>query len=290
MIEDLRQEQGFPVVPMCRVLGVSKSGYYVWRNRKPSARKLEDERLKVAIKAAHERGRGTYGPEKIQDELADVEKMEAGINRIKRLRRELKIRCKQVKKYKATTNSNHNLPVALNLLDQNFEVPGPNQVWVADITYVATEQGWLYMAGIKDLWNKEIVGYAMSHRMTQDLVGRALFRAVAARRPPVGLIHHSDRGSQYCSHSYRKLLKQFNIVASMSRKGNCYDNAPMESFFGTLKTELVHHRKYRTRQEATSDIREYVEVFYNRQRRHARLGNLSPAAYWKKFIRQQGAA
>ena len=134
------------------------------------------------------------------------------------------------------------------------------------------------MADIKDLWNKEIVGYAMSQLRTQDLVGRALFRAVTARRPPVGLNHHSHRASQYCSHSYQKLLKQFNIVASMSRKGNCYDKAPMESFFGILKTELAHHRKYRTRQEATSDIREYVEVFYNRQRRHARLGNLPPAA------------
>ena len=217
MIEELRQEQGFPVVPMCRVLGVSKSGYYVWRNRKPSARKLEDERLKVAIKAAHERGRGTYGPEKIQEELVEVEKVEVGINRIKRLRRELKIRCKQVKKYKATTDSNHKLPVAPNLLNQDFAVPGPNLAWVADITYVATNEGWLYLAAIKDLWNREIVGYAMSHLMTQDLVGRALFQAVAARRPPKGLIHHSDRGSQYCSRRYQKLMKQFKMEPSMSR-------------------------------------------------------------------------
>jgi putative transposase len=290
MIDELRHEQSLPVAKMCRVLGVSKSGYYAWRTRKPSARRLEDKRLKVAIKAAHERGRGTYGPEKIQEELAEVEKIQVGINRIKRLRRQLKIRCKQRKKYKATTDSKHNMPVAPNLLDQNFWVSGPNQVWVADITYVATKQGWLYLAGIKDLWNREIVGYAMSHRMTQELVGRALFRAVAARRPPVGLIHHSDRGSQYCSRSYRKLQKQFKVITSMSRKGNCYDNAPMESFFGTLKTELVHHRKYRSRQEAIADIREYIEVFYNRQRRHASLGNISPAAYWKKFIRHQGAA
>ena len=290
MMKELQREQGFPVVAMCRVLGVSKSGYYAWRSRKPSARKLEDERLKVAIKAAHVRGRGTYGPEKIKEELAEVEQMEAGINRIKRLRRELKIRCKQVKKYKATTDSKHTLPVAPNLLNQNFAVSGPGQVWVADISYVETEQGWLYLAGIKDLWNKEIVGYAMSHRMTQDLVGRALFRAITSRRPSAGLIHHSDRGSQYCSGSYQKLLDQFKMVASMSRKGNCYDNAPMESFFGTLKTELVHHRNYRTRQEAMREISEYIEVFYNRQRRHASLGNLSPAAYWKKFFRRQGAA
>ena len=289
MIEQLRCEMGFPVVPMCRVLGVSKSGYYAWRTRKPSVRKLEDELLKIAIKAAHERGRGTYGPEKIQDELAEVEQIKVGLNRIKRLRRELNIRCKQTKKYKATTDSKHNLPVAPNLLEQDFTVSGPNQTWVTDITHIATEEGWLYLAGIKDLWNKEIVGYAMSHRMTQDLVSRALFRAVVARRPPAGLIHHSDRGSQYCSHNYQKLLKQFKMTASMSRKGNCYDNAPMESFFGTLKTELVHHCKYRNRQEAIARISEYIEVFYNRQRRHASLGNISPAAFWKKFIRRQGA-
>jgi len=290
MIDALRGEMGFPVAPMCRALDVSKSGYYVWKNRKPSARKLEEERIKVAIKAAHERGRGTYGPDKIQDELAEVEQMDVGINRIKRLRRQMKIRCKQVKKHKATTDSNHNLPVAPNLLEQKFAVSGPNKAWVADITYVSTDEGWLYLAGIKDLWNREIVGYAMGHRMTQDLVGRALFRAVAVRRPGAGLIHHSDRGSQYCSGSYQKLMKQFKMKPSMSRKGNCWDNAPIESFFGTLKTELVHLRKYRTRQEAIADIREYIEVFYNRQRRHASLGNLSPAAYWKKYVMRQGAA
>ncbi len=290
MIKELRQAQGFAVAKMCRVLEVSKSGYYAWLARKPSARRLEDERLKVAIRVAHERGRGTYGPEKIQDELAEFEGIQVGINRIKRLRRAMNIRCKQSKKYKATTDSKHNLPIAPNLLDQNFTVSGPDQVWVADISYISTEEGWLYLAGIKDLWNKEIVGYAMNHRMTQDLVSRALFRAVAARRPPAELIHHSDRGSQYCSRHYQKLLKQFKITPSMSRKGNCYDNAPMESFFGTLKTELVYHRKYRKREEALAEISEYIEVFYNRQRRHASLGNISPAAYWRKFNRRQGAA
>lgn len=290
MIDTLRREQGFSVARMCHVLDVSKSGYYAWKNRKPSARKLEDERIKVAIKAAHERGRQTYGPEKIQDELRDVEQMEVGLSRIKRLRRQMKIRCKQVKKYKATTDSNHKLPVAPNLLNREFAVSGPNKAWVADITYIPTDEGWLYLAGIKDLWNCEIVGYAMSHRMTQDLVGQALFQAVAKRRPGEGLIHHSDRGSQYCSGSYQKLMRQFKMKPSMSRKGNCWDNAPMESFFGTLKTEMVHHRKYRTRQEAIAEIREYIEVFYNRQRRHASLGNLSPAAYWKKNVTRQGAA
>ena len=153
----------------------------------------------------------------------------------------MKIRCKQVKKSKTTTDSNHKLPVAPNLLNQDFAVPGPNLAWVADITYVATEEGWLYLAAIKDLWNREIVGYAMSHRMTQDLVGRALFRAVAARRPPAGLIHHSDRGSQHCSHRHQKLMKQFKMKPSMSRKGNCRDNASMEIFFGRCSPPQVSH-------------------------------------------------
>ena len=290
MIEQMRHEQGVAIVSICRALSVSKSGYYAWCNRKPSVRQIEGERLKVAIRAAHERGRGTYGPGKIQEELAEVEKIEAGINRIKRLRQAMNIRCKQVKKFKVTTDSKHRLPIAPNVLNQNFAVSGPNQVWVSDITYIATEQGWLYLAGIKDLWNREIVGYAMSQRMTQELVGRALFRAVALRRPQAGLMHHSDRGSQYCSNHYQKLMKQFGFIPSMSRKGNCYDNAPMESFFGTLKRELVHHRKYRTRQEAIAEISEYIEVFYNRQRRHASLGNISPAAYLKKYVMRQGAA
>jgi putative transposase len=212
------------------------------------------------------------------------------LNRIKRLRRQHGIRCKQKRKFKATTDSRHKMAVAPNLLGQKFEVTKPNQVWAADITYIPTVEGWLYLAGIKDLCTKEIVGYALNERMTHDLVGRALFRAVAARKPAKGLIHHSDRGSQYCSKNYQKIIKQFGIVPSMSRKGNCYDNAPMESWFGTLKSELVHHRHHRTRQEAIREIVEYIEVFYNRQRRHAKLGNLSPAEFGRKFYRLNQAA
>lgn len=271
---------------MCRTLDVSRSGYYAWKSRPVSKRTQEDNRLKVLVRSAHVRGRSTYGVEKLQDELRDVYGINVGIHRIKRLRRELGLKCKQIKKFKATTNSKHNHPVAPNILNQNFSVSAPCQVWVADITYCATDEGWMYLAGIKDLWNKEIVGYAMSSRMTQDLVGRALFRAVSLKRPPVGIIHHSDRGSQYCSNSYRKLLKQFGFEVSMSRKGNCYDNAPMESFFGTLKNELVKHERYRTRKEAEASIREYIEVFYNRQRRHASLGNLSPVEYEKINLRK----
>jgi transposase InsO family protein len=173
--------------------------------------------------------------------------------------------------------------VAENLLNQQFETSKPNTVWLSDITYIATEEGWLYLAGHKDLFSGEIVGYALGQRLTKSLVSQSLFRAVAAKRPATGLIHHSDRGSQYCSYEYRKLLKQFQMQASMSGKGNCYDNAPMESFWGTLKQELVYHRRYRSRREAIQDITEYIEIFYNRQRRQAKLGYLSPVAYEQNF-------
>ncbi len=183
----------------------------------------------------------------------------------------------------ATTNSNHNLPVAPNLLNQTFAPAAPNQVWVADLTYVATQEGWLYLAGIKDVYTCEIVGYAMGERMTKELTGKALFMALRSQRPPAGLIHHSDRGSQYCAYDYRVIQEQFGLKTSMSRKGNCYDNAPMESFWGTLKNESLSHYRFNNRDEAISVIREYIEIFYNRQRRHSRLGNISPAAFREKY-------
>ena len=210
-----------------------------------------------------------------------------GVSRIKRIRKKLGIKCKQKKKFKATTNSKHTHPVAENLLERNFETTRPSAAWVTDITYVPPDEGWLYLAGHKDLFAGEIVGYAMGSRMTRNLVSQSLFKAIAAKRPAKGLIHHSDRGSQYCSLEYRKLLVQFGMKASMSGKGNCYDNTPMESFWGTLKQELVHHRRYATRDEAMREIREYIEVFYNRQRKQARLGYLSPAAYEQKFYAEQ---
>jgi transposase InsO family protein len=279
----------YPLRVLCRVLEVSKSGYHAFVSRAPSKRAQENGRLEIAISAAHRRSRETYGPERLQDELKD-EGITAGVGRIKRLRRKLGLRCKQVRKFKATTNSNHRLPVAPNLLGQNFDARRPNEVWVTDITYVLTGEGWLYLAGVKDLHTCELVGYAMGHRMTTALVGRALFQAMAAKRPAAGLIHHSDRGSQYCAHEYQQLLQQFGMRASMSRRGNCYDNAPMESFWGTLKNELIHHRRYETRAQAMGEITEYIEIFYNRQRRHSRLGNLSPAAFTQQFYRQQRAA
>lgn len=280
----LRREQGYPIARLCQALGLSPSGYHARQRREPTERQQQTARLEVAIKAAHDRGRGTYGAEKIQEELAEVEGIKAGIHQIKRIRRKHNLRCKQKTKFKATTDSQHTLPVAPNRLNQNFAVAEPNRVWVADITYIPTKEGWLYLAGIKDLCTGEIVGQAMAERMTQELAGKALFRAVVRKKPPAGLIHHSDRGSQYCSRRYQKLLTQFGMIPSMSRKGNCYDNAPMENFFGTLKSELTHHRRYRRRLEAIWEIREYIEVFYNRQRRQTRLGFLSPAAYEKKLL------
>lgn len=275
----------YPVEVMARVLGVSRSGFYAWLQRPPSARALEDERLKVAILAAHMKTRETYGAIRLQSEL-QAEGFEVGRDRIARLRREMGISCKQKRKFKATTQSDHNLPVAKNLLGQCFEAKAPNEVWHTDITYIATGEGWLYLAGVKDQFTCEIVGYAMAARMTQELVGQALWRAIRYQRPAPGLIHHSDRGSQYCALDYQRLLKQHGLLASMSAKGNCFDNAPMESFWGSLKNELVHHRRYETRAEAEASIREYIEIFYNRQRRHSRLGNLAPAVFAQNFRKQ----
>jgi transposase InsO family protein len=287
MMKEMRRQ--YSVLLMSRTLDVSASGYYAWVKRPPSRRSREEARLEVEIKASHKRTRQTCGPERLQHDLAE-HGVQVGVCRIRRIRKKLGIRCKQTKKYTVTTDSRHTLPVAANLLAQQFETATPNSVWVSDITYIPTDEGWLYLAGHKDLFNGEIVGYAMGERITKNLVSQSLFRAVAAKRPAEGLIHHSDRGSQYCSYEYQELLGQFEMRPSMSRKGNCYDNAPMESFWGTLKQELVHHRRYRTRQEAIQEITEYIEVFYNRQRRQARLGFLSPVAYTKKYFTERLAA
>lgn len=280
MIKELRLQ--YPLPTLCDMLRVAESGYYEWLTRKPSKRRQEEARLEVAIKAAHRASRGTHGPKKLQKDLAE-QGIKAGVCRIRRIRKKLDIRCIQKKKYKATTDSKHNLPVAANLLNQQFEATAPNQIWLSDITYIPTEEGWLYLAAHKDLFSKEIVGYAMSERMTKELVSRSLCRAVSVKRPGKGILHHSDRGSQYCCQDYRKLLEQFGMRASMSDKGNCYDNAPMESFWGVLKSELVHHRRYKTRAEAIREITEYIEIFYNRQRRQQCLGFLPPAAFLNRF-------
>ena len=287
MIKELRLN--YPVVLLCRVLAVTTSGYYAWIKRPQSIRQREEERLELEIRAAHKRTRQTYGPERLQRDLSD-NGVVVGIHRIKRIRRKLGLRCRQKRKFKVTTDSRHSLPVAANLLNQKFEASAPNQIWLSDITYIPTEEGWLYLAGHKDLFTGGIVGYAMAERMTKNLIIQSFLRALAAKGPAAGLIHHSDRGSQYCALEYNSLLGQLGMRASMSRKGNCYDNAPMESFWGTLKNEQVHHCRYATRQEAIQDITEYIEIFYNRQRKQARLGFLSPAAFERWFYEKQLAA
>jgi putative transposase len=279
-MKELRLE--YPVPVLSRVLNVSESGFYAWVDRPPSRHDIEECRLEVEIKAADKRTRQTYGPERLQCDLVE-HGVKVGICRIKRIRKKLGIRCKQKRKFKATTNSKHNLPVAENLLNQQFAVSEPNKVWASDITYIPTDEGWLYLAGHKDLFNGEIVGYSMGERMTKNLVSESLFRALSLKHPANGLMHHSDRGSQYCSYEYRQILEQLGLKVSMSGKGVCYDNAPMESFWGTLKQELIYQRHYGSRREAIQDITEYIEIFYNRQRRQARLGYLSPAAYEQKY-------
>ena len=289
MIHGMRLD--YPLAVLCRTLAVSRSGYQAWLARRPSKRALWRERLKVAVQAAHRRTRGTYGALRLQKELA-ADGFAASLGTIKRVRRELGLACVQHKRRfrVVTTDSKHTLPGAPNLLEQRFMVTRPYEVWTADITYVPTAEGWLYVAAIKDLFAGEIVGRSFGERMTTDLVVRALDQAVATRRLASSLIHHSDRGSQYCSHEYRGLLESYGMKASMSRRGNCYDNAPVESFWATLITELVHHRRYETRREAAADITEYIDLFYNRQRRQARLGYVSPAAYTQQFMRQQQRA
>jgi transposase InsO family protein len=268
---------------------VSPSGYYAWSSRLPSKRAQDEARLEIEIKAAHKRTRETCGPQRLQKDLA-AHGIKVGSSRVRRIRKKLGIHCKQVKKFKTTTHSKHSLPIAENLLEQNFEASLPNKVWVSDITYVPTDEGWLYCAAHKDLFNGKIVGYALEGRITKDLVVKSLRMAVQRKQPHPGLVHHSDRGSQYCSGDFTKLLDLFKMKASMSRKGNCYDNAPMESFWGTLKNELIHQTHYATREQAIREITEYIEVFYNRQRRQARLGYLSPVAYEQKYYRERKAA
>ena len=274
----------YPLSLLCRVLAVSRSGYSAWQHRCPSTRDQDNARLDVAIQAAHVRTRQTYGPERLQAELR-ADGFPVGGGRIKRLRKKLHLRCTQVRRFTTTTDSKHTLPVAENRLAQTFTATRPNETWGTDITYVPTAEGWLYLAGIKDLFTGEVVGHAMGARMTTDLVHDALRKAVGAKRPRPGLIHHSDRGSQDCAQDYQEQLRQFGMTVSMSRKGNCYDNAPMERFGGTLKNELVHHRRDETRAQAHREISESIELCHNRQRRHARLGNRSPAVCAQQWAR-----
>jgi transposase InsO family protein len=249
---------------------------------------VENDLLLEQIQSIHKKSRKTYGSPRIHRQVvSDGQVCSRG--RIERLMSANGIRAKQRRKFVATTDSKHDLPVAANVLARQFAVGEPNKVWASDITYIPTDEGWLYLAGVLDLCSRTAVGWSMSETLERQLVMDALGMAYRRRRPGRGLVHHSDRGSQYASADYQRLLKDFGMQASMSRKGNCWDNAPMESFFGTLKKELVYHRRYRTRDEARSDIFDYIEVFYNRERIHSGLGYLSPVKYEELVAAKQAA-
>jgi putative transposase len=279
-IEDHRDE--FPVTRMCQVLVVSPSGYYAWRKRPPSAREMANQELFKKIEIVYNENHGVYGSPRIYSELDD-QGVTCSENRVARLMRLRGLRAKQTKRFKTTTKRNKAHPVAPNLLKRDFAADQPNQKWLADITYIATLEGWLYLAAILDLYTRRIVGWAMSDRMTSDLTITALEMALLQRQPDAGLVHHSDQGSQYTDRKYQALLKNHGIRASMNSTGSWYDNAPMESFFGTLKSELVHHCVYHTRDEAKADVFYYIESFYNRRRRHSALDYLSPEVYEQLF-------
>lgn len=274
---------------MCRVLSVSKSGYYAWLGRPESKRSSENRRLLLRIRIVHKESRETYGSPRVHRRLLR-DGVRCGEVRVAKLMAAHGIRALRKRKFVVTTDSKHNHPVADNVLDRQFEVAEPNKVWVSDITYIPTGEGWLYLSGVLDLCSKLVVGWSMSDRLESSLATDALEMAYGRRQPGRGLLHHSDRGSQYASGEYGRLLDRYGMQMSMSRKGNCWDNAPVESFFGTLKRELVHHRRYRTKQEARRDIFEYIEVFYNRERLHSSLGYMSPAEFERQWIVQHQAA
>ena len=273
-IEDRRAD--YPVTILCDVLGVSPAGYYAWRARPESRRAAADRELVEDIRRVHRDTRGRYGSPRIHVELK-AQGRGVSRGRIERLMRHHGIRAIMARPRRVrTTDSRHGLPIAPNLLGRNFFAAAPNRIWLADITYIETDQGWLYLAAVMDLYSRRIVGWAMADHLRADLPLAALKMAISGQRPGAGLIHHSDRGVQYASTDYRKLIQSAGFQASMRRKADCYDNAPMESFFHTLKTELVHHRHYATRAEAKRDIFAYIEGFYNRTRRHSAIGYISP--------------
>jgi transposase InsO family protein len=273
-IEDRRAD--YPVRVMCRVLEVSPAGYYAWRSRPESSRSVANRELLANIKRVHRDSHGRYGSPRIHAELR-TKGHGASRGRIERQMRYHGIRAIMVKPRRCrTTDSGHGFPIAPNLLDRKFSAAARNQIWLADITYIETGQGWLYLAAVIDLYSRRIVGWAMTDHLRAELPLAALRMAIKQQRPGAGLIHHSDRGVQYASAEYRQILQAAGFRASMSRRADCYDNAPMESFFHTLKTELVHHRQFETRNQAERDIFAYIEGFYNQTRRHSAIGYISP--------------
>ena len=281
------QRTVFPLPALVEALAVSASGYRAWkRGGQPNRTRLTDAQLLALIQTIHRELKGAYGSPRM---VRDVRQrgFPASKARVERLMRDNAIRARHKRRYKATTDSKHALPVAPNLLARNFTPSAPNQAWAADLTYVWTTEGWLYLAVVLDLFNREVVGWSIKPRMTADIVIDALTMAWFRRRPAPGLIHHSDRGSQYASHAFQDKLAEYGMVCSMSRKANCWDNAPTESFFNSLKNERVHGTRYETRAEAVADLFAYIEVFYNRSRRHSTLGYKSPTQFLHDWITTQ---
>ncbi len=276
-----RCRRHFPVAMMCRVLKVSRSGYYSWRVRPESERSKTDRQLTGVISELHADSRGVYGSPRITADLGD-KGYRHGRHKVARLMRLAGLRGCPQRRFRVTTIRDPSHPVADNLLDQDFTAAAPNQRWAADITYISTYQGWLYLAVVMDLYSRRIVGWSMSRWINRHLVIDALTMAIGARLPGADLIHHSDRGSQYTSDDFRDELLEHGIECSMSARGNCYDNAVVESFFGLLKRERVNRVRYRTRAEARADLFDYIECFYNRKRRHGYLGNISPVEFEKR--------
>lgn len=272
------QREQFPVQRLCQVLGVSASGYYAWRGRPRSARQRADEALVSQIRTIHDRSRQTYGSPRVHADL-QAAGVRCGQKRVARLMRQAQLRAVSKPQRRRTTDSRHTYPLAPNLLAGDFSAERPDQTWLSDITYVRTQEGWLYLAVVLDLYSRQVVGWALSASLSARLTLAALRMALTSRRPAPGLLHHSDQGRQYACTAYQKLLKTYRARPSMSRRGVWYDNAPVESFFARLKTELVHRRRYRTRAQARQDIFAYIEGFYNRHRRHSSLGYLSPADF-----------
>lgn len=273
-----QHESTWPVTLMCQVLEVSRSGYYAWKNRPNSKQAERRARMTKMIQIVHAESRQTYGSPRMHRRLLALG-YRCCVNFVAKLMRIAEIAAKTRRKFKCTTDSRHTMPVAPNLLARDFSPARTNQAWVTDITYIPTREGWLYLCTVEDLYSRRIVGWSMSGRIDSRLVVRALEMAIAVRRPGPGLIVHSDRGSQYCSEHFQSLLSSHGLRSSMSRKGNCYDNAPMESFYRTLKVELVYWEDYQSRAEATASLREYIETFYNRRRLHSTLGYVSPVEY-----------
>ncbi len=277
----------FPVQLLCRMLSVQRSAYYDWRDRPGKVTGPEELALRRRMKALFAASRGSLGSRMMMKNLRE-EGFDIGRDRTRRLMKQLGLKVKHKRKYKVTTDSKHKLPVARNVLNRDFSPTAPNQSWGTDITYLWTQEGWIYLAVVIDLYSRRVVGWSIDRRMKKALVIRALMMAVNLRKPPPGLIHHSDRGSQYASHDYQKLLKQHGMICSMSRKGNCWDNAPVERFFSSLKREWTGDRWYRTRQEAIADVREYVAVYYNSKRLHSTLGYTTPLNYEKRLNKVSG--